>query len=101
LSKLPNLRKLSISPWANEELMGQYLAGSKVIYFRKPRPHFLGVDRVLNEDGLREDIRRTLKAARGCKVEFAQRDVYTIHHDIGKAKRYIEIIREEIEDNWK
>ena len=38
---------------------------------------------------------------RGCKMEIAQRDVYTINHDIAKAKRYVEIIREEIENCWQ
>lgn len=36
LSHLPNLRKLSISPWCDEAFMGQCLAGKKIIYHRKP-----------------------------------------------------------------
>jgi hypothetical protein len=100
LSKLENLRKLSISPWADEEFMGERLAGSGVIYFRKPSPNFLGVDKILDEDATRAHIRKTLIATKGCKVEIAQRDVYTIHNDIAKARRYVEIIREEIEKNW-
>ena len=43
----------------------------------------------------------SLLAACGCKMEITQRDVYTIHHNIPKARRYVEIIREEIENNWK
>ena len=30
-----------------------------------------------------------------------QRDVYTIHHDWEKARRYIRLIRECIEENWR
>lgn len=101
LSKLSNLRKVSISAWCDEEKMGERLRGSKVIYHRKPSANFLGVDRYLDEDAFRKHIRKSLNAARGCKMEFTQRDVYTIHHDVPKAKRYIEIIREEIENNWK
>lgn len=100
LSKLENLRKLSISPWCNEKIMGEKLAGTNVIYHRKPSPNYLGVGTTLDEDGLREHIRYSLECARGCKVEFTQRDVYTINHDIPKAKRYVEIVREEIEKNW-
>lgn len=101
LSKLKNLRKLSISPWCKEEFMGERLAGSGVIYFRKPSPNYLGVGASLDEEGLRASLRRTLRAAAGCKLEIAQRDVYTINHDIGKARRYVDIIKEEIENNWK
>lgn len=101
ISKLENLRKVSISPWCDEAYMGEQLRGSRVIYHRKPSPNYLGVDRILDEDALREHIRTTLRAAKGCKVEFTQRDVYTIHNDLDKARRYIEIIREEIENEWQ
>lgn len=101
ISKLKNLRKVSISPWCDEEFMGERLAGGKVIYHRKPSPNFLGVDKVLDEEAFRKHIRKSLRAARGCKMEITQRDVYTIHHDIDKARCYVEIIRQEIENNWK
>lgn len=101
LSKLKNLRKLSISPWCNEEMMGERLKGTKVIYYRKPSPNFLGLDRYLDEDAVRKHIRKSLLAARGCHMEFAQRDVITIHHDVDKARRYVQIIREEIETYWR
>lgn len=101
ISKLPNLRKVSISPWCKEEFMGERLAGSKVIYHRKPSPNFLGVDAQLDEDAFRKHIQKSLLAARGCKMEITQRDVYTIHHNEKKARRYVEIIRQEIEDHWK
>ncbi len=101
LSKLENLRKVSISPWCDEEFMGEKLQGSKVIFHRKPSPNLLGVDKILDEDAVRKHIRKSLLAARGCKMEITQRDVYTIHNDIAKAKRYVDIIREEIENNWK
>ena len=95
LSKLKNLRKLSISPWCNEKVMGEKLAGQKIIYHRKPSPNYLGVGNVLDEDAFRKHIRATVEAAKGCKIEFTQRDVYTINKDLNKVKRYVEIIREE------
>lgn len=101
LSKLSNLRKVSISPWCKEEFMGERLKGSNVIYHRKPSPNFLGVDTVLDEEAFRKHIRSSLTAARGCKMEITQRDVYTIHHNIPKARRYVEVIRQEIENHWK
>ncbi|MDL2293330.1 hypothetical protein LJC60_01715 [Ruminococcaceae bacterium OttesenSCG-928-D13] len=42
VSRLPNLRKISISPWCNEEKMGEALRGSSIIYHRKPSPTSLG-----------------------------------------------------------
>lgn len=101
LSKLPNLRKISISPWCEEEYMGEQLRGSRVIYHRKPSPNYLGVDKILDEDAFRGHIRKSLKAAAGCEMEITQRDVYTIHNNVEKAHRYIEIIKEEIADHWQ
>lgn len=49
----------------------------------------------LDEDGLREHIRKTLRAAKGCSLEITQRDVYSVNHSIDKVKRFVEIIREE------
>lgn len=101
VSKLNNLRKVSISAWCNEEIMGEKLQGTKVIYHRKPSANFLGVGKELDEDAFRAHIRKSLLAARGCKMEITQRDVYTIDHNVQKARRYVEIIREKIEDHWK
>lgn len=95
ISTMKNLRKVSISPWCNEEFMGEQLAGKKVIYHRKPSPNYLGVGSTLDEPGLREHIKRTVDAAKGCTLEFTQRDVYQLGDSYKKVKRYVEIIREE------
>lgn len=100
ISKLKNLRKVSISPWCDEEIMGERLKGSSVIFHRKPSPNYLGVGTALDEEAVRAHIRKTLHAARGCKLEITQRDVYTISNDINKARRYVDIIKEEIENCW-
>lgn len=100
LSQYENLRKISISPWCNEEYMGDILRNKKVIYHRKPSPNYIGVPEILDEEAFREHIRATLIAAKGCQLEIAQRDVYTIHSNEVKARRYIDIIKEEIDSNW-
>lgn len=73
-----------------------------MIYHRKPAATFLGISgKELDEEAFRAYIRKSLHAARGCKMEITQRDIYTIDRNIEKARRYIQIIREEIEDHWK
>ena len=96
-----NIRKASISAWANEEKMGEYLRGSKTIYQRKPSPNFLGVGEKLDEDAWREHIEHTLKCAQGCKLEMTVRDVYTINNDISKVQRAVQIMRESIDKLWQ
>lgn len=101
LSKCENLRKVSISPWCNEELMGEKLRGTKVIYHRKPSPNFIGVDEVFDEEGWRQHIIKTLKAARGCNLEISQRDVYSLKGDLERPRKAVKIIRELIEEYWQ
>ena len=100
LSQLNNLRKASISPWTDEAYMGEVLAGQNIIYHRKPSPNYIGTDKVLNEDAWREHITTTLKHAKGCHLEITIRDAYTIHNDINKAKRCVEIMKECIDKHW-
>ena len=95
ISKLDHLRKVSISPWCDEDFMGERLQGRRCIYQRKPSPNLLGVDKVLDEEAVQAHIRKTMQAARGCTVELTQRDVYTIHNNPAKARRYVELLREE------
>ena len=93
LENLPNLRKVSISPWCDERMMGERLKGSRVIYSRKPSPNLIGVGS-FQEDTFKSHIKETLEATRGCTVEFIYRDVYTLSGDLEKPKKAVQIIRE-------
>ncbi len=100
LKTLPNLRKISISAWCDEEYMGDALRGTKIIYSRKPKPNFIGVDPVFQEKAFREHINRTLHAAKGCTLEFIFRDIYTLMGDPLRARRAVQIVREQIDKEW-
>lgn len=100
LENLPNLRKVSISPWCDEAVMGEALRGRDIIYSRKPSPNFIGVGRELDEPAFREHIRKTLRCAQGCVIEFIFRDIYTLGGDLQKPGRAVKIVRELIEESW-
>ena len=99
LSKLPNLKAVSISRWANEEYMADELKGKGIVYSKKPNPNLLGVSEKLDEEAWASDIRKTLELTvpRNIPTEFVVRDVYTMHGNLGKAKRAVEIARKEID----
>jgi hypothetical protein len=101
LSKLPNLRKISISPWCDEEYMGQILKGSNTIYHRKPSPNFVGVGKELDEEAYKKHILKTINCAKGCKLEFSFRDVYALSGNPDKPRRAVQIVRELLEESWK
>lgn len=92
----PHLKKVSISRWADEDFLGEALRGGPVVYSRKPDPNFLSVDVTLDEAAWAAHIGRTLEAARGAPIEFIVRDVYTVHGNLGNARRAVEVAREEI-----
>jgi hypothetical protein len=96
ISKFENLRKISISPWCDEEYMGEVLSNKGVIYLRKPSPNFVGVGKELDEAGFREHIRKTIKASNKHNLEIAFRDIYNLEGNIDKPRRAVEIVREEI-----
>lgn len=99
LSKLPNLKAVSISRWAKQEYMAEALDGKGIVFSRKPNPNLLGVDKVLNEEAWAAEIRSTMAAVQGRRVplEFVVRDVYSMHGDLGKARRAVEIAQREID----
>ncbi len=101
LSKWTNLRKLSVSPFNNEEQVGEYLRGSKVIYYSKPRAEFVTRPGSMDEDALREYFKGVCHAASGCLFEMAQREVGTIYGEIERGKRYVQIAKECIEEYWQ
>lgn len=98
LRRLPNLKAISISRWCDQEFMAQELAGKNIVYSRKPDPNLLGVDVVLNEEAWTAEIRNTLQitADKNIPVEFVVRDVYTMHGDLNKPRRAVELARAEI-----
>lgn len=101
LSKWTNLRKLSVSPFNNERQIGEYLRGSNVVYYSKPRAEFVTNRGPMDEAALREYFRGVCEAASGCLFEIAQREVGTIYGDFERGRRYVQIARECVKEYWK
>ena len=92
ISKIPNLRKVSVSPWCDETLMAE-ACGSKYIYCRKPNPAIISREQ-FDEQAIREDIRTTLRTARNCRVELVMKDVHTVANQPHRMGRWVELARE-------
>lgn len=101
LSKWKNLRKLSVSPFNNEERLGEYLRGTNVIYYSKPRAEYVTNPGPLDEEAIRKYFKGVCQAASGCLFEVAQREVGTIFGDYNRGKRYVELAKECIQQYWK
>jgi hypothetical protein len=94
LARLPNLRRVSVSPWCDRAAIAK-AAGDRVILSVKPNPALLAMDH-FDEALIRQDIRDALEKMRGGRLEFVMKDNHTIRNDPERVKRWCRIVREEI-----
>ncbi|NJD02820.1 MAG: hypothetical protein FIA99_09585 [Ruminiclostridium sp.] len=95
IRKIPNLRRVSVSPWANPDDMAEKL-GNSYIYSMKPHPADLAVSN-LDEENIREKMRNALKVTRNCRVEVIMKDNNTICNNAQNVIRWCKIAMEEAE----
>jgi hypothetical protein len=93
LRKLPNLRKISMSPWINEDL-GAEKIGKDFVYSRKPNPANVAWD-IFPEDVIKNEFQKTIDATskHGCPVEFILKDLTTVRNDPTRLWKWAEIAR--------
>jgi hypothetical protein len=77
--RIPNLRKVSITPWCNTGRAVDRI-GSAYVISRKPNPAILAEDE-WDPERAREDLRGFLEATGGqCHVELIMKDVSTVRY---------------------
>ena len=95
VSKVPNLRRVSVSAWADLDRMAEQL-GDRYVFSWKPRPADLASAH-FDETAVREYISAALKSTRDCRFEIIMKDNHTIGGDPRRVSRWVEIVREEID----
>ncbi len=100
VSRLPNLRRVSIAPLCDQEIMAEAM-GNRYTFSRKPNPTLVSTDR-FDEELIRKDLRTTLDITKGhnCPVEMIMKDVHTLDNEPHRLARWVELAREEIGRNW-
>ncbi len=95
--KIPNLRKISMSPWVDEE-RGASEIGGDYVYSRKPNPALLAWP-VFDEDAAREHIVTTVDicARHGCPLELIFKDISTVAYEPQRLWRWAEITMEVVQ----
>lgn len=92
-----NLRKVSVSAWADQKFMGKVLAEKGIIYSRKPSPNFIGVPGSFHEAEFEAYMEETFQCAADCQLEIIFRDIYSLSGDITKPGRAVKIVRNLVE----
>ena len=93
---LPNLRRLSISPWCNRELAAEKL-GRRYVFSWKPNPALICAPAV-DWDEVRRVTRETVRIAGRCCLEMIMKDTHTFAGDPTRIGRWVRIALEAAQD---
>jgi hypothetical protein len=79
VTKIPNLRKIGVSPWAKEQVMAEFMGGNYV-YARKPNPANVAIK--TDPDVIRKETEESVKLCikHGCPLELVLKDISTVSH---------------------
>lgn len=96
VKKLPNLRKISVTPWANVRRCAEQM-GSEFVLSRKPNPASVAVPH-LDEGALRRDILETLTICRenGTSCDFVLKDISGVHYNPMNLTRWEQVVMETV-----
>lgn len=88
---IPNVRKISISPWAKVDIAAENI-GPDYVYSRKPNPAMVAMDQwvpAMAEKDFDDVLAAT--GANGCPVEFTLKDISTARSDPTRLWEWCEI----------
>jgi len=94
LEKIPNLRKISISPWANIDMAKEKIDGRYVMSI-KPNPALLAMS-TFDEDLVRNEIKDILSKTKDISKEIILKDISTVKHEPQRIDIWANIVMEEI-----
>ena len=94
LRRIPNLRKISVSPWCNPQRAIEEIADNYVMSV-KPSPAVLATD-TWHPELARREIREFLDLAEGkCHIEIVMKDISTVRYEPQRLWEWSEIAMEE------
>jgi len=95
INKIPNLRRVSVSPWADVRDMAEKLQ-DKFIFSLKPHPGYLAVSPI-DEEYIRKGLREALRITKAnhCHVEIIMKDNHSLANHPENAVRWCQIAKEE------
>ena len=97
IRKMPNVRAISTSPWANVDVAADKM-GSDFVMARKPNPAFVAFEG-MDEEPIRKETRATLEACKrnNTPVIFVLKDITTIRNQPERLKIWHDAVKDEIE----
>jgi hypothetical protein len=97
LRKVPHLRRISMSPWANLT-KGATEIGRDYVISHKPNPAIFAWDE-WNPEQARKELRNALEKAKGCHIEMVMKDISTCRSDPKRISEWCKIAVEMAEEH--
>lgn len=95
LDKIPNLRKVSTSPWSDIAKSAER-AKDKYVLSIKPNPAIF-ITETFDEDFIKKDLIEKFKQAKGASFELIMKDISSVAYKPQRLWRWAEIARETID----
>lgn len=94
VEKLPHLRKIGVTPWADVDVATEAIGG-KYVVANKPNPALVATG-ALDEDALRSELSHTLAACRrnGCSCDIVLKDISSAGYRLENLVRWEQIAME-------
>ena len=91
LRRIPNLRKVGVTPWSSVEVSAEKL-GKDFVFSRKPNPAMVAT--TLDEDAVRKDIAHVMEAClrNSCPCEFVLKDISTVGYKPQNIIRWAQVV---------
>ena len=79
VSKIENLRKIGVTPWAKEDAMAEWING-RYVYSKKPNP--ANVAMITDTEAVKKEAEKSVKLAikYGCPMDITLKDISTVSH---------------------
>lgn len=88
---IPNIRRISISPWANVDKCAEKLKGD-CIFSWKPHPSYLVGE--FDTEKIRKYIKHTVDVTKDCVIEIILKDTHTCENHPERFTQWTDIVRE-------
>lgn len=96
VEKIPNIRKISVTPWADPVVAAENMGGRYVMAF-KPHPAYV-TDFKLNEAQLNKEFDTMLEAIKknGTPCDIVLKDISTVHRDVNNLVQWEKLVMDKI-----
>jgi hypothetical protein len=98
MRRIPNLRKISMSPWVDVE-RAVNLVGENYVFSFKPTPAIFA-EGLWDSNKIKQDISAFLEISRGCHVEIIMKDISTVQYQPHRLWDWAKIVMQTIYEKY-